>query len=64
MLKAYFTAVGTVFDGFKNNDTSEAATLVQSLKLELIKKKYDTCIAAIKTGNDELITELGCGEIK
>jgi hypothetical protein len=57
---AYFAAMGTVFDSFKTRDSKEAAALAESLKLELAKKKYDACIAAIKANDDPKIKELAC----
>lgn len=60
IIGAYFAAIGSVFDSFKSNDTKEAAALVESLKLELAKKKYDACIAAIKANDDAKIKELVC----
>lgn len=60
ILGAYFGAIGSVFDSFKSNDTKEAAALGESLKLELAKKKYDACIAAIKADDDQKIKALAC----
>jgi hypothetical protein len=60
ILSAYFTAIGSTFDSFKTNDSKEAAALVESLKLELAKRKYDACIAAIKANDDAKIKELAC----
>lgn len=60
IIGAYFLGIGSVFDNFKSTDQKEAAALTESLKLELAKKKYDTCISAIKSGDDELIKELSC----
>lgn len=60
ILGAYFGAIGSVFDSFKSNDTKEAAALADSLRLELAKKKYDACIAAIKANDDQKIKELAC----
>ena len=60
IIGAYFSAIGSVFDSFKSNNQKEALALAESLKLELEKKKYDSCISAIKAGDDELIKELGC----
>ena len=60
IIGAYFSAIGSVFDSFKANDTKEAAALIESLKLELAKKKYDACIAAIKANDDQKIKELVC----
>jgi hypothetical protein len=60
IIGAYFTAVGSAFEGFKTADQKEAAALNESLKLELAKRKYDACISAIRAGDDELVRELGC----
>lgn len=60
IIGAYFSAIGSVFDAFKTNDTKEAAALAESLKLELTKKKYEACIAAIKENDDSKIKELAC----
>ena len=62
IIGAYFAAIGMVFDSFKTKDTSEAAALAESLKLELAKKKYDACISAINAGDNELVNALGCKE--
>jgi hypothetical protein len=60
ILGAYFGAIGAMFDSFKTNDSKEAAALTESLKLELAKKKYDACIAAIKANDDQKIKDLAC----
>lgn len=60
IIGAYFTSIGNLFNSFKAKDRGEADALAESLKLELAKKKYDACISAIKAGDDELITKLGC----
>ena len=60
IIGAYFAAIGSVFDSFKSNDSKETAALTESLKLELAKKKYDACIAAIKANEDTKIKELAC----
>lgn len=60
ILSAYFGAIGSMFDSFKSNNAKEAAALTESLKLELVKKKYDACIAAIKDNDDQKIKELAC----
>lgn len=60
ILGAYFSSIGSVFESFKSNDTREAAAFTEALKLELAKKKYDACIAAIKANDDAKIKELAC----
>lgn len=60
ILSAYFGAIGSMFESFKSSDTKEAAALTESLKLEIAKKKYDACIAAIKANDDPKIKELAC----
>lgn len=60
VLSSYFGAIGTMFDSLKSNESKETDALNQSLKLELAKKKYEACISAIKSGDDELIEKLGC----
>lgn len=60
ILGAYFTAIGSVFDSFKSNDTKEIETLKESLKLELEKKRYEACIIAIKANDDAKTKELAC----
>ncbi len=62
VISAYFTATGTIFDSFKNRDLNEADTLVASVKLELAKKKYEACLAAINAGDDTMIVKLECGK--
>ncbi len=60
VIGAYFSAAGGVFDAFKTRNTSEAGSLDESLKLELAKKKYDACLAAIKANDQTQITALSC----
>ena len=60
VIASYFSAIGSVFDSFKANDQKASAALIESLKLELAKQKYNACISAIKEGNDQMINELGC----
>ena len=60
ILSSYFSAIGAIFESFKSADTNEISALTESLKLELEKKKYDACIAAIKAEDDELIKRLSC----
>lgn len=60
ILGAYFSAIGSVFDSFKNNDNKEAALLAESMKLEIAKKKYDACIEAIKANDDQKVKDLAC----
>jgi hypothetical protein len=62
ILKAYFGAVGGVLDAIKDNKEAEAGRLASTLKLELAKKQFDLCMAAVKAGKtgDEL-KATGCG---
>lgn len=60
VLSSYFAAIGGVFTAFKTNDDGETASLASNLKLELAKKKYDACLAAIKAKDDALATSLNC----
>lgn len=62
VVSAYFTAIGTVFDSFKNRDVKEADTLAASVKLDLAKKKYEACLAAIVNKDDTTIAKLECGK--
>lgn len=62
VLSAYFGAIGTMFDAFKSNDSKQADFLAQSLKLELMKRKYEACLAAIAAGETEKVKELGCSQ--
>lgn len=62
VIAAYFGAVGKVFDSFKANDTSKGDSLAASIKLELAKKKYDACIAAIQAKDDTALQQLECGK--
>lgn len=62
VIAAYFTAIGTIFDSFKGRDTKEAETLAASVKLEIAKKKYDACLAAIIAKDDTTIAKLECGK--
>lgn len=63
IIGAYFAAVGKLFTEFKSPTTkNEATALTESLKLELAKKKYDACIAAINAGEDQKIADLGCSK--
>lgn len=61
VIKAYFGAMGSFFDALKTRDQKEAGLMTEALKLELTKKKFDACLAAIKAGDDKLLASLGCG---
>jgi len=63
VLAAYFSAVGSVFDAFKSRDSKETAALQESLKLEAVKQKYAACMTAVKSGDDDLVTKLGCDKL-
>ena len=62
VIGAYFSAVGKVFDSFKANSTNQADVLAATTKLELAKKKYDACLAAISAKDDTTIDKLQCGK--
>jgi hypothetical protein len=62
ILSAYFSAIGTVFDSFKERDTKQADALNAQLKLELAKKKYDACVVAIQAKDNTAIQQLDCGK--
>lgn len=59
VIGAYFSAAGGVFDAFKVKDNSEVSA-VGVLKLEMAKKKYEACLAAIKANDQTQITALNC----
>lgn len=61
VIGAYFGAVGRLFDAFKARDGKEIEMLAASTKAELARKKFDACLEAIKSKNDALVTQLGCG---
>lgn len=62
LLRAYFSAIGAVFDGFSKRDSAEAGALNNALQLELAKQKTSACLAAIKSDpkNKTLLDDLGC----
>lgn len=60
VIGAYFSAAGGVFDAFKAKDNSEIGAVGESLKLEMAKKKYEACLAAIKANDQTQITALNC----
>lgn len=60
IIGSYFSAVGNLFDFRKNNASKEVEVLLQEIKLDLAKQKYENCLVAIKGNNDELINSLGC----
>lgn len=62
IISAYFSAVGSAFDGFKKADSSEAESLKASLELALLKEKVENCSQAIKDGDKEQISALKCSE--
>lgn len=62
VIAAYFTAIGTVFSSFKDNNDKEAGQLAAEIKLELAKKKYDACLTAIQAKDSALVTALECGK--
>lgn len=64
VIGAYFTAVGGVFDAFKARDDKQVASLVASLQLEIERKKYTDCLAAMKISPPDQTTldQLGCNK--
>ena len=60
VLAAYFSAVGSLFDNFKNTDSKQAQALSESLKLEFAKKKYDACIEALHAKDEDRLKALAC----
>ncbi|MCW5591556.1 MAG: hypothetical protein KIS74_05635 [Burkholderiales bacterium] len=62
VLSAYFSALGSTLDAFKATDAKEAAALAEAIKLELAKKKFDACLAAIQAGDETAIKTLKCAE--
>ena len=60
VIKAYFDAMGAVFDSFSQRDSKQAAQLQAATQLELAKQKYQACLAAIKKNDTTTITSLGC----
>ncbi|MBL0141684.1 MAG: hypothetical protein IPP91_06350 [Betaproteobacteria bacterium] len=62
VLTAYFAAMGATFDSFKTRDAKEADALAASIKLEMAKKKYEACLAAILAKDDTAIAKLECGK--
>jgi hypothetical protein len=63
VIGAYFTAIGGVFDAFKNRDAKEVAALQESLRLESAKQKYAVCVAAVKAADNDLVAKLGCDKL-
>ena len=61
IIGAYFAAVGMVFDAFKNREDKETSASVSNLKLEMQRRKFDMCLLALKSGDDDLVTNLNCG---
>lgn len=60
VLAAYFSAVGSLFDNFKNSDSKQVQALNESLKLEFAKKKYDACIEALRAKDEDRLKALAC----
>jgi hypothetical protein len=60
VIRAYFSAVGAMFDSVKERDTKQAEQLQATLKLELAKQKYAACLAAITAHDAATIASLGC----
>jgi hypothetical protein len=62
VLSAYFSAIGSTLDAFKDTDAKEAAALAEATKLELAKKKFDECLAAIRANDTKMVEALKCSE--
>lgn len=61
LLKAYFEAVGGILSATKDNKTAQAEKVGAELKLELAKRQYSICLAAIGAGaSAEELKGLGC----
>ena len=59
---SYFKAIGSLFDSFKTRDTNEAEVLAGEIKLDLAKRKYEACLAAIRSGDTATQASLACNE--
>lgn len=60
IIGGYFEAIGAVFGKFSATDTVEAKALIDALKLELAKQKYEACLVAIRAKDDKAIDDLKC----
>lgn len=70
VIRAYFGAVGALFEGFKKVDTAEMEALTAKLQLDLYKLKLTACMEAAedkdkdKDKRDAKLATLGCGASK
>ncbi len=62
VIGAYFGAIGKMFDSLKATDSKEAEVLAASIKLELAKRKYDLCLAAVQAKDNALVQQLECAK--
>lgn len=62
ILTAYFDSIAAMFGKSSANSKAELAALNDSLKLEIVKQKYEACLAAIRAKDDKLIADLKCGQ--
>ncbi|MBL8305588.1 MAG: hypothetical protein JNM33_02745 [Rubrivivax sp.] len=62
IIAAYFEAIGKLFDAFKTRDAKQAEDMSSSIKLELAKAKYEACLKAIQTKDNDMIVKLDCGK--
>jgi hypothetical protein len=60
VIGAYFAAVGALFENFSKKYKYEAEAQAGKLSVELAKKKYEMCTAAILKGEMELVKSLEC----
>ena len=62
VISAYFGAIGAMFGYRKDAAEKEAGLLSARVQLELSKQKYEACIDALRSKDDALVTQLGCGQ--
>jgi hypothetical protein len=62
ILTGYFDAIAATFGKSSANDKAQAAALNDALKVEIVKQKYEACLAAIRAKDDKLIADLKCGQ--
>lgn len=62
VISAYFAAVGSLFESFSKKYKYEAEAQAGKLSVELAKKKYEMCTAAILKGEMDLVKSLECGK--
>lgn len=62
ILSAYFAAIGNVFTAFTTRNTQQITGMESTINLELMKAKYEACMAAVQVGDEEKLVALKCGE--